>query len=142
MLVSHDIEMFVREVDVGWKVHPRLLRKGKSTYDLPIDSGRKIWPTCALRMRVTRRTVDPPPATPEEQLAAPVEAMEAGMIAVRSQDVRIIGNGNHIISFLEPERPRIVEWQGDGRRGRANEEALPIFCIVRFSAFDDFKEDR
>ncbi|MDQ0558711.1 hypothetical protein QO004_000486 [Rhizobium mesoamericanum] len=81
--------------------------------------------------------------TPEEQLAAAVDAMEAAMIAVHGQGVRIIRNENHIVSFLEPEKPRIVEWQGDGDyEVELDDKRRPFFRVTRFPPFDCFKQGR
>ncbi|KQW62671.1 MULTISPECIES: hypothetical protein [unclassified Ensifer] len=78
-----------------------------------------------------------PQPTPKEQLEVAVAAMEAAMVAVHGQGVRIIRNENHIISFLEPEKPRIVQFQGDGDYEiNLSDRHRPIHNVVRFSHFD------
>ena len=75
--------------------------------------------------------------TPQEQLEAAVAVMEAAMVAVHGEGVRIIRNENHIVSFLEPERPRIVPFQGDGDYEiHLSDSHRPIRNVVRFSRFD------
>lgn len=83
--------------------------------------------------------VDAPAAalTPQEQLEAAVAVMEAAMVAIHGEGVRIIRNENHIVSFLEPEKPRIVPFQGDGDyEVSLSDRHRPIHNVVRFSRFD------
>jgi len=78
-----------------------------------------------------------PELTPQEQLEAAVAVMEAAMVAVHGEGVRIIRNQNHIVSFLEPEKPRIVPFQGDGDYEiHLSDSHRPIRNVVRFSRFD------
>ncbi len=78
-----------------------------------------------------------PELTPQEQLEAAVAVMEAAMVAVHGEGVRIIRNANHIVSFLEPEKPRIVPFQGDGDYEiHLSDSHRPIRKVVRFSRFD------
>lgn len=78
-----------------------------------------------------------PQPTPQAQLEAAVAIMEAAMIAVHGEGVRIIRNENHIVSFLEPEKPRIVQFQGDGDYEiHLSDSHRPIHNVVRFSRFD------
>lgn len=104
-----------------------------------------VTPTVALTSEVPsmREEAPAPSLTPEEQLAAATAAMESAMIAIHGEGVRILRNGNHIISFLEPEKPRIVEWQGDGEyEVELTKKLQPIFRIGRFPAFDDYNDGR
>lgn len=81
--------------------------------------------------------------TPEEQLNDAIATMEAAMIAIHGVGVRIIRNENHFISFLEPEKARITEFQGDGYyEVKIADNTMPIFHVFRFSAYDDFKDGR
>ncbi|NTF43090.1 hypothetical protein [Rhizobium rhizogenes] len=84
-----------------------------------------------------------PALSREEQLEAAIVAMEAAMIAIHGTGVRIIRNENHLVSFIEPEKPSIVEFQGTGYYEiKIADNLAPIFHVVRFSAFDDFKDGR
>lgn len=81
-------------------------------------------------------SVSPKP-TPQERLEAAVVAMQAAMVGVHGEGVRIIRNQNHIVSFLEPEKPRIVPFQGDGDYEISlSDKHRPIYNVVRFSRFD------
>lgn len=84
-----------------------------------------------------------PELTPQESLEAAVAVMEAAMVAVHGEGVRIIRNANHIVSFLEPEKPRIVPFQGDGDYEIClSDRHRPIHNVIRFGAFDHIKEGR
>lgn len=78
-----------------------------------------------------------PEPTAQERLETAVAVMEAAMVAVHGQGVRIIRNENHIISFLEPEKPRIVPFEGDGDYEiSVSDRHRPIHNVIRFSRFD------
>lgn len=53
--------------------------------------------------------------SPGERLEAAVLELEAAMIAIHGEGVRVIRETNKSLRFLEPFRPRIVEYAGAGR---------------------------
>ncbi len=89
------------------------------------------------------KTADPI-LTPEAQLEAAVAALEEAMVAIHGDDsVRVVRDGNNFISVIKRPKPYIREWQGAGYyEVKIAWNLAPIFHVVHFSAFDDFKDGR
>lgn len=102
-------------------------------------------PTAAVASAAPLLRKEPaaPSLTPQEQLEAAIAAMEAAMIAVHGEGVRVYRDDNDMVSFLKPKKPRIVEWQGDGvYEIKLADGKQPMFRIVRSSAHDHFTDGR
>jgi hypothetical protein len=84
-----------------------------------------------------------PEITPQQQLDSAVEVLEAAMVAVHGEGVQLIRNGNALITFLEPFKPRIVEWQGKGfYEVEFTAKIRPIFLVERRADCDCIKLGR
>lgn len=89
------------------------------------------------------KAVDPA-LTPEAQLEAAVIALEAAMVAIHGDgSVRVVRDGNNFVSVIKRLKPYIIEWQGDGfYEVKIAWNKAPIFHVIRFGPFDDFKDGR
>lgn len=74
----------------------------------------------------------PDAVSAHERIEAATDELLAAMTDLHGEGCQLIRNGNHIVSVLEPHKPRIVEYAGEGLyEVERSKTARPIYYVER-----------
>lgn len=85
----------------------------------------------------------PDAATAQARLEAATDELFAAMTEIHGPGVQLIRNKNHIVSVVEPYKPRIVEFAGPGfYEVELSDRKRPIYFVERAASKDSLISGR